>query len=318
MFIFALVHLAVFYALGLYFGFTKAKVVLSLWSIGRFILPLTIIIVSAEVIRNIFLSHDASITIKSKKIDISLMLTYVAMVLVDLVIYTGIYDLSNLDDFLTALGFVLFAALSTNLLYNYVSSRYGGGPVILYRLITSLYLYIIPVTPNVYLFLRSFLRMLYPYIMYIIFEKIFSVSEFVVAYADKRRDFIGNSILIVAITLMIMLISCQFRFGILVIGSKSMTGTINVGDAIIYERYEEQDLKIGQVIVFDYNGIQTIHRVVDITNVNGVNRYYTKGDANKKLDDGFITDKNIKGLIKLKIKYIGYPTLWVRDLFVND
>ena len=160
--------------------------------------------------------------------------------------------------------------------------------------------------------------MLYPYIMYIIFEKIFSVSEFVVAYADKRRDFIGNSILIVAITLMIMLISCQFRFGILVIGSKSMTGTINVGDAIIYERYEEQDLKIGQVIVFDYNGIQTIHRVVDITNVNGVNRYYTKGDANKKLDDGFITDKNIKGLIKLKIKYIGYPTLWVRDLFVND
>lgn len=318
MFIFALVYLAVFYALGLYFGFTKAKVVLSLWSIWRFIIPLSVIIVAAEIIRNIFLSHEATVTVKSKKVDISLILTYIAMVLVDLVIYTGIYDLSNLNDFLTALGFVLFAALSTNLLYNYVSSRYGSGPVILYRLITSLYLYIIPVTPDVYLFLRSFLRMLYPYIMYVIFEKMFSVSEFVVAYAEKRKDFIGNSIMIVLITLLIMLISCQFKYGILVIGSRSMTGTINVGDAIIYERYEGQNVSVGQIIVFDYNGIQTIHRVVDITNVNGVNRYYTKGDANKKLDDNFITEDNIKGLIRLKVKYIGHPTLWVRKLFVND
>lgn len=318
MFIFALVYLGVFYALGLYFGFEKTKVALGLWSLWHYIIPLGLILVSTEIIRSVFLQQDAKITYRSKSYDLSLVLTYIATVLVDLVIYTGIYDLTNLNDFLTALGFVLFAALSTNLLFNYVSSRYGSKPIILYRLMTVLYVYIIPIQPNVFLFLRSFLRMLYPYIMFLIFEKLFTVDEFVVAYAEKKKNFIWNAVLIVAITLLIMLISCQFKYGILVVGSRSMTGTIDVGDAIVYESYDDQEIKIGQVLVFNYDGIKTIHRVIDISNVNGVYRYYTKGDANSKSDDGFIIDEDIEGLVKFKIKYIGYPTLWVRELFVKD
>jgi len=43
--------------------------------------------------------------------------------------------------------------------------------------------------------------------------------------------------------LITMLISCQFKYGILVIGSESMTGTINVGDAVIYESYNNETIK---------------------------------------------------------------------------
>ena len=53
----------------------------------------------------------------------------------------------------------------------------------------------------------------------------------------------------------------------------------------------------------------------EIKNVNGVYRYYTKGDANKNIDDGYVTEDKIYALVKLKVKYIGYPTLWVRELF---
>jgi positive regulator of sigma E activity len=109
--------------MGLYFGFERSKIVLSIWSIFRFIIPLTIIIISSEIIRNIFLSQKLIIGIKSKKVNASLFLTYISMVLVDLLIYTGVYDLNNLDDFLLALGFVLFASLSCNLLFNYISKR---------------------------------------------------------------------------------------------------------------------------------------------------------------------------------------------------
>ena len=69
------------------------------------------------------------------------------------------------------------------------------------------------------------------------------------------------------------------------------------------------------IIIFDYNNIKVVHRVIKIINVNGVNRYYTKGDANKEQDDGYITEKDINGLVKVKIKYIGYPTLRIRKLF---
>lgn len=237
------------------------------------------------------------------------------MVLLDLAIYTGVYDLTNLDDTLTALGFILFASISNNLLFNYISSRYDSKGLIIYRLITTLFIYFIPITPNVYLFFRTFLRMLYPYLIYIILEKLYSKNDFSIARKDKRRDFIGNTILLVVATLFIMLISCQFKYGILVIGSNSMTGTINKGDAVIFERYDNQEIQEGQVIIFDYDGVETIHRVVEIKIVNGQYRYYTKGDANNNIDNEYRVLDDIYGLIKLKVKYIGHPTIWVRRLF---
>lgn len=315
MIIFALIYLSVFYLMGLFFGFEKAKITLSIWTVFRFIIPFTIIIISTEIIRKVFLSQDVKIRVKSKQIDPSLILTYIAVVLVDLVIYTGVYDLNNLDDFLKGVGFVLFASLSCNLLYNYIAIRYDIKGIIIYRLITTLYIYIIPITPDVYIFFQSFLRMLYPYLIYIVLDRLYSKNDFIIAYNEKRKEVIGNASLLVIMTLLIMLISCKFQYGILVIGSRSMTGTIDKGDAIIFKKYDGQKIYEGQVIIFDYDGIQTVHRVDKITVVNDEIRYYTKGDANKKRDDNYITKDKIYGLVKFKVKYIGHPTLWIRELF---
>jgi hypothetical protein len=59
----------------------------------------------------------------------------------------------------------------------------------------------------------------------------------------------------------------------------------------------------------------TVHRVVRIENINGELRYYTQGDANDKEDLGYITEQEIVGITDVTIKYIGYPTLWVKDIF---
>jgi len=315
MVIFGIIYVVILYLLGLHFGFVKSKVVLSIWTLFKYIVPLTVIILSSELVRKVFLSQRLNINIRSIKFNLSPILTFVAMVLIDVLIYTGVYNLANLDDFLTALGFVFFASISCNLLYNYISVRFGNSGIICFRLLTSLYMYIIPFVPDIYLFFNTFLKMVYPFLVYLVFEKTYSKSNFVVAYKDKKREFVGNAFLLVIMVLFIMLISCQFKYGIIVIGSKSMTGTINKGDAVIFEKYEGQHIENGQVIMFDYNDMQTIHRVVEIRKVNGEVRYYTKGDANKKIDAGYVTEDKIKGLIKLKVKYIGYPTLWVRNLF---
>lgn len=315
MFIFSGIYLGTFYLMGLYYGYVQSKVLFSTWTFSTFIIPLTLIIVSAEIIRNVFLAQNFVLEVKNKKLNVSLIMTFISMVLVDLVIYTGIYNLTNLDNFLTMIGFVLFASLSCNLLYNYITVRFGCVGIIIYRLITTLFVYIIPITPDVYLFFRTFLRMLYPYLIYIVLEKFYASHEFVVAYKEKQKNFIWNTVLIVIATLFIMLISCQFRYGILVVGSESMTGAINMGDAVVFESYEGQLLQTGQIILFDYNGIQTVHRIVEIKKINGKVRYYTKGDANKDMDNNYTTEEEIQGIVKLKVKYIGYPTIWLRSLF---
>ena len=315
MIIFSMIYLAVFYALGLYFGFIKSKILFSLRTIVKYIIPLTLIIIGSETIRRTFLSHKIEIKYKELKIELSSILTYIAMVIIDILIYTEIYNLRSLDDYLTLIGFVFFASLSCNLLYNYITPRYGSKGIVIYRLVTTLFIYIFPFVTDMYIFFRIFLRLLYPYIMYIVIEKLFSKNDYTVMIKDRRKEIFANTIMIVIATLFVMLVSCQFRFGLLVVGSESMTGTLDKGDALIFEKYTTQEIVEGQVIIFNYENIQTIHRVIDIQKVNGEYRYFTQGDANSKPDEGYRVKEDINSLVKLRIKYIGYPTLFVRSIF---
>ena len=315
MIIFGIVYILIFYALGLYFGFTKAKFLLSFWVLYQFIIPFTLIIVSTEYIRKILLSQDAFIVIKSHKFNLSLIFTYIIMILIDLVIYTGMYSLNSFDEIINILGLVLFSSLSCNLLYHYLTRRFGPLGIIYYRLITILFIYIIPVTPDVLIFIRSFFKMIYPFIIYLVLENTYAKSNLAVSYKIRKKNIFITAITLIILLLLVMIVSCQFKFGIVVIGSESMTGTIDKGDAVIYERLDRGNIKKGQVIVFDKRGLRTIHRVIDISNIDGEIRFITKGDANKDQDNGYILKSDIYGVVRLKIKYIGLPTVWLRSLF---
>ncbi len=115
----------------------------------------------------------------------------------------------------------------------------------------------------------------------------------------------------------VMLISNQFSYGALVIATESMTGELNKGDVAIFEKYEDQFLREGQVIVYEENGRMVVHRIADIKIINEVTRYYTKGDANEDTDAGFRLEGDIVGLVNYKLPYLGFPTLWLRSLFAR-
>lgn len=303
---FGFIYLVVFYLMGIYFKYYKSTTPFGLKTIIYFIIPFTVIVIASETIRK---------TLIIQKGKLSKVLLTITMVLIDLVIYSGVYNVTNLDDMLTIVGFVLFASIACNLLYNYITYRFGGKGVIVYRLMTILYPYFLPYIPDIYIFFRSFLRMLYPYIIYLVLEYTYAKSNYATAYKDRKKNIISTTILVIFMGLLIALISCKFRYGALVIGSESMTGTINKGDAIIYETYQGDLLKNNKIIVFNNEDIKTIHRIVKVENINGEIRYYTKGDANQSMDNGYITSDQIIGTYKFRIQYIGYPTLWIRDIF---
>jgi len=312
----AIVYVGFFYLMGLFFyDFNKQMILFGFNTLINFIIPLTVIIISSEVMRFTLISQDGKIRIRNTSRDYSKTLAFIIMVLIDLIIYVGVYDVAKLDDFLALAGFIAFASISCNLYYNYYSKRFGMLGIIFYRLITILYVYIIPVIPDMYIYFRSFLRMLYPYLMFILMENTYGKTNFVSPYNTRRKNAILITFAIIFMAGLTMLISCQFRYGVLVVGSGSMTGTINKGDALIYKSYNNDRIKKGEVIVFNYNNVKIVHRVVEKVNVNGEIRYFTKGDINKEYDPGYRTKKDIIGIKKLKIKYVGIPTLWLHELF---
>ena len=302
----SVVFLLIYYLLGFYFGYVKSLVTFNLWTLLLMIIPTSVIIIVSEIIRSIFMSE---------KSIISKILTTTFLILIDLTLYTTINQLTTFKGFVDVIGFSLLASIANNLLWNYTSVRFGYRPSIIFRLIITLYEFIIPVVPNVFMYFRCFLRIVYPYIIYLILEVLYAKKDFIVSAKDKKRDNIISAILLIMMILMIMLISCEFKYGLLVIGTGSMAGTIDIGDVVVYERYDNQNVKEQQIIIFERDEIRVVHRVVDIKDVNGVRRYYTKGDANKQNDSGYLTQDDIFGVVKFKVKYIGYPTLILRDFF---
>lgn len=300
-------YVQIFYLMGLYFGYYETVIKFSWLSLYKYIIPTAIIIIAAEYMRNVLIAQ------KAKGAE---PLTFIIMVLIDIVIYVDIYNVNTLGELLEIVGYVLFASIACNLLYNYISKNFSTKSIIIYRLITTLYAYIIPITPNVYIFLRSFFRMVYPYFIYLLLEKLYGKTNISpVSMINKKKRIATSVIMLICMIIMIMLISCQFRFGILVIGSGSMAGTIDIGDVILFEQYEEQKIKEGQIIIFHSENIRIVHRVIDIYRVNGEYRYITKGDANDSPDKEFVTKDQIIGVCKFSIPNIGYPSLWVREIF---
>jgi len=290
--------------MGMYFGFNNSLIKFSSFSLLNYIIPTAVIIISSELMRNVLLAQKGKI---------SNALTFFIMVMIDMVVFVDLYNVSGFTEVREIIGFTVFGSIASNLLFNYTSNRYGFVGNIIYRLLTVLYVYIIPFIPDMHMFLRAILRMVYPYLIFQVLEYTFANKEKTIARENKRKRIVGYVVTGIVITLGAMLISCQFRYGLMVIATGSMTGSINVGDAIVFEQYESvtEPLNVGEIVMFDKDGLPTVHRIIAIKNVNGEIRYTTKGDANKQEDEGYITDSDVKGVCKFRIPFMGYPTLWL-------
>ena len=96
-----------------------------------------------------------------------------------------------------------------------------------------------------------------------------------------------------------------FGFKTFVIVSESMEPTIMVGDAIFVKEVKQEDLKEKDIVSFqDKEDINT-HRIIKITDDQGIIKYTTKGDNNKSEDKAKITYDKIEGVYQFRIKGFG-------------
>lgn len=306
MLLIGLLYLMIYYIPSIEYGFYKNLYALDKLSIFKYIIPISAIIIAIEFIRRIMLAQE------NKYINV---IMYISAILADIIIFASYQSINSYNSLMDMLGMVLFPALSFNILYTFISKRYGMMPNILFRLIITLYLYIIPVVPRTPDVLVAFIQLVLPFIIMIFIKILYDKQRKVVSHTSRRVSMVFSCIGIILMVSIVMLISCQFKYGVLVIATESMTGEIDKGDAVVYEQYEDQIISEGDVIVFEVRDSLVVHRVVKIERINNITRYYTKGDANEHNDRGYITDGQIVGITNFKIKYIGYPSIWVHDLF---
>lgn len=304
----ALLYVMLLYLFSIGIGYVNSLAGLSFEILFKHTIPITVIIITTEIIRRVLCTQEDKI---------ASIVCYFICVISEIIALNTTVKFSSFGSLINFLGIVVLPAIISNLVYNFFSKRYGATPNIILRLIISLYPYVIPRVPALDVSIQALLSLIFPLVIYGFISALYEKKK---QYALKKRTKYWYAVPIFMSIVMIsivMLISCQFRFGAIVIGSESMTGNINKGDITIYEERTDQIVSEGQVIVFKKDKVQVIHRVVKIERVNGVTRYYTKGDANKEMDIGYITDSNIVGMARVSLPYLGYPTIWLRSLITK-
>lgn len=306
----ALVYVMGYYLSGIPFGFYKNPYRLTISNFFNFFLPISAVILFTEVIRSVTLAG---------RDKFAYVLCWCNCVIAEVLICSNLPSVTSFNRFMDLMAGSLLPAVLSNCLYHYLSKRYGIYPNLAYRLITTLHAYVFSVSSSIPDSLLNLFRILLPIAIYFFIDALFEKRHH---YALKKTMRASRMISImltvfVLVTMIgtVMMVSNQFRYGAYVIATESMTGELNKGDVAICERNEDRTVQEGQVIVFEKNNAVTIHRVLDIKMINGVTRYYTKGDANEDPDFGFVTDAQIIGVVDYKLPYVGYLSLWMRSLF---
>ena len=88
--------------------------------------------------------------------------------------------------------------------------------------------------------LLSCIKMIVPIILLAFLSALYEKGKKNSRQKGQKLSLVAVIFSTVIITAVAMLISCQFRFGAIVIATESMTGEINKGDMIIYEKYDHQ------------------------------------------------------------------------------
>ena len=109
-----------------------------------------------------------------------------------------------------------------------------------------------------------------------------------------------------------------FKYEVISVISNSMSPLFESGDAVIYKKLNNDELKNiseGSIIIYSIGNKNIAHRVVNIIKDNDIILYQTKGDQNNMSDTNLVEINQIKGVYVFCIKYIGFPSVLLYEYF---
>ena len=147
------------------------------------------------------------------------------------------------------------------------------------------------------------------------------INKSVIEYEKVKADMKKTSLtiysipLILAFGVLVVLVSGIFRYKMIAVATNSMNPAYGRGDAIVYEKLSPEEIEVGDILVFRKSGIIITHRVTKKWISNDTYYFNTKGDNNDTLDSWVTSGSDVLGKVEFSIKYIGYPTVLVREFF---
>lgn len=307
-------YLIIIYGLGLIIGFVRTPFIHSPITIIKNVLPVICLIIFKEIIRYLICKNSPN----NKK---PVIIITILFVILSIISESYLANLGSLESIFIFTSVTVLPIIFKEMLYSYLTYNVSIMPTLLIRIPFEIFIYITPFYPNFDNYLSAVIGIFYPFIVY------YTVNNRLM-YAEKKdkilkktyRNFITYPIYFILIVL-IVLISGILKYQLIAIGSNSMKDVYERGDAVLVEKYNKNNINninIGDILVYEHNNLIITHRVVDKYYVNGHVNFRTKGDNNEAIDSNTIKEEDVKGIVINRIKYIGYPTIIIKDIFQKE
>ncbi len=304
--IYCITFLVLLYLSGLYFGFNKTPYNLEILKILKNIIPIIIIIFLEEIFRYIILKKT-----KKKFLIITLIILFI---LLNIVNNYQLYPLETPLDIYDFAANLVIISICKNIVFTYATYKTTLLFAIIYRLIFETFTYLLPITPDLGIYLESILNILFLTILFLRLNTFLTKKKSMIANKNKLRNFIIITPIFTILLIFVMLSSNLFKHSLIAIASNSMNPSIKRGDAIIIEKNDLLDnLKLDDILVYKHDGKTIIHRLIEIRKINDKYIFRTKGDNNSNVDNYDIQGSDVIGKGIFVIPAIGYPSVWLSE-----
>lgn len=303
-----LVFIIILYFLGIPLGFVKN--VISLKQIVVFIIPTVIIFILREILRY-------QIVTKSGTSKVALLTTFMMFFLLEITSNVNFTSLINNYKIFIFCVTVVIPAFVNNVVSMYISRNIGYKVNIIWQIPFYLYSLVLPIVPDVGIYIQSLIGSLYPVVIgFIVYD--FLLKNKNNKHIDVKEynilKVLSSSILIIVLCISIYFTTGFFKYQSIAIASGSMEPELHVGDIVIVnKKIEPSSIKVGEILVYEHNSKIIVHRIVDIEKVEKEFYFYTKGDANEAKDNYITFEKNIIGIVEYQIPIIGTPVVWINN-----
>lgn len=306
-----LLYYTLTYSTVFFWGILTNRFVLSMSNIFKTIIPLFLIIIFTELLRYIIIR-------KGRRYKTIWIIAILLFTFIEASLKTRGYDFALNIQILKFSLEVVAVVLAKNIFLCYLTNKVGYKPAILFRSLIDVPLYILPFFPNFGIFMDSVIKIVFPNVLLFFLAFVYSKADRnnqkIADQQTKIVKNIGLAIVIIFAITVVALSSAKFKYFTIVIGSGSMSPVIDKGDLVLVKKVTNIDeLKKHDVLIFRHDGSTIIHRIIRIETNGNEKLFYTKGDANASEDFYPVSKNDVVGIANFKIKYIGYPTVWLNE-----
>lgn len=291
----------IIYIVGYFTGFLNTVYNHSVLGIIYNVFTMLIFIVIIELIRKVIVDRSHH----------SRLLLILFVVIISLVEIITKYNFNSSGNWYLSFIFTYIALISQNVLLTYIVYNNSFINTIVYKVMYMIPNFIIPIVPNFSEYFNFIIAIIFPFIvLYSINNTIyFKRDEIVNSRFEciyKKWSDLGLDILLILLFIIVIVVSGVTRYYALSIGSNSMCNYICTGDVVIVDK-KYNNYKIGDVVAYKHSNKTIIHRITDYDSINHL--YYTKGDNNSSVDEWTVKEDDLIGVVKIKIKSVGWPTV---------